>query len=78
MRTGLEYVPPLRRRAYLQHLLTHVVADDGRLILGVSNEERGERGMADDLLAWGYAVAGTSERDHRHPDVVYRVCWLDL
>src|SRR3989454_4025549 len=35
VRTGLEYVPPRRRRELVARLLRDVVASDGRLILGV-------------------------------------------
>src|SRR5262245_20232714 len=41
VRTGLEYVPRRRQRDLVQHLLDVAVADSGRLIVGVNNEERG-------------------------------------
>ena len=40
VRTGLEYVPPTRRGDLVAHLLDHVVAPGGRLIIGSFNEER--------------------------------------
>ena len=39
VRTNLDYVPAARRAELLHHLLDEVVARDGRLIVGVFNEE---------------------------------------
>ena len=40
VRTGLEYVPADLAPAYVGHLLEHVVAPGGRLVIGKNNERR--------------------------------------
>jgi hypothetical protein len=77
VRTGLDYVAPARRPELVGHLLNHVVAPDGRLLVGVVNEERGAPGQADDLRRWGFEVAGTATRPHRHEALAYTVHWID-
>jgi SAM-dependent methyltransferase len=77
VRTGLDYAPPTRRRELVEHLLAHVVAPGGRLIVGVLNEEKGERRTEDLVSSWGFEIAGRLDTEHRDPRVVYRVFWLD-
>lgn len=77
VRTGLDYVPSARRPDLVQHLLEHVVAPGGRLLIGVTNEPTGEPGLADALADWGFEVAGTATRPHRHPALQRTVHWLD-
>jgi SAM-dependent methyltransferase len=77
VRTGLDYVPATRRADLVRHLLDHVVAADGRLLVGVTNEEHGKPGLADALRGWGFAVAGTATRQHRHQALERTVHWLD-
>jgi hypothetical protein len=77
VRTGLDYVPSRRRRALIERLLADMVADGGRLILGVFNEERGDRATERQLTAWGLRVAGTYERLHSDPRLAYRIAWID-
>jgi SAM-dependent methyltransferase len=77
VRTGLDYVPSARRADLVHHLLEHVVADHGRLLVGVTNEERGQQGLADALRGWGFAVAGTATRPHRHEALERTVHWID-
>ena len=77
VRTGLDYVPAARRADLVRHLLDHVVAADGRLLVGVTNEERDKPGLADALRAWGFTVAGTATRPHSHPALRRTVHWLD-
>lgn len=72
-RTGLDYVPPDRRRALVEHLLGCC----DRLVLGVHNEERDRRGREAEVAAWGFAIAGRSERPHPHPRLAYKVFWVD-
>ncbi|MER8104197.1 class I SAM-dependent methyltransferase [Kitasatospora sp. NPDC094016] len=76
VRTGLDYVPTDLRGAYVAHLLDHVVAPGGRLIIGVYNEERDQVTTADLLRSCGYTPAGTTTRDHRHPKIQYKGLWL--
>ena len=77
VRTGLDYVPAARRPDLVRHLLDHVVAPDGRLVVGVTNEILGEPGLADALSGWGFAIAGTARRSHGHPALERTVHWLD-
>jgi hypothetical protein len=77
VRTCVDYVPAPRRRALVAHLLEHVVAPGGRLILGTHNEERARPELEPQLAAWGYPIAGRVERAHRHPEIAYRVVWID-
>ncbi|MET0937616.1 MAG: class I SAM-dependent methyltransferase [Gaiellaceae bacterium] len=77
VRTNLDYVPAARRAELLQRLLDVVVARDGRLVVGVFNEELD--GAIEELASsWGFEVAGRAERPH--PDtsrLVRRAFWID-
>jgi SAM-dependent methyltransferase len=77
VRTGLDYVPAARRADLVRHLLDHVVAAHGRLLVGVTNEERGRPGLSDALRGWGFTVAGTATRPHGHQALQRTVHWLD-
>ncbi len=79
VRTGLEYVPPRRRRDLLDRLVRDVVATDGRLIIGVyGNAEPDGPGLDEILGGWGYAIAGHVERPHRiRVNEIQRVLWID-
>ena len=77
VRTGLEYVPQRRQRDLVERLLADVVADRGRLIIGVFNEEREDHAIERRLSEWGFAITGTSQRLHADPRLAYRVVWID-
>ena len=78
VRTGLEYVPAPRRRELVTHLLDRVVAPGGRLVIGKFNEEAERRSLEDEVVGWGFRIAGRAERPHRaEPRLVYRVFWID-
>jgi hypothetical protein len=79
VRTGLEYVPPRRRRELVARLLREVVALDGRLVIGVyGNADAGGPGLEDVVRGWGYRVAGHAERPHRiRVNEIQRVLWID-
>jgi SAM-dependent methyltransferase len=77
VRTGLEYAPPGRERSLLHHLLEHVVAPGGRLIVGTYNEERERRRNEEIVASWAFAIAGRVEAPHRDPALVYRAFWMD-
>jgi SAM-dependent methyltransferase len=77
VRTGLDYVPPTRRRALVGHLLRRVVSPGGRLIVGVFNEEKHERRTEKSVSSWGLKIAGRVEAPHRDSRVAYRVVWVD-
>jgi hypothetical protein len=73
VRTGLEYVPPPRRRALVAHLLEHV---GRRVIIGKYNELVTDRACERALA--GFTIAGRAERPHRSdPRICYRVLWID-
>jgi hypothetical protein len=82
VRVGLEYVPPSRRAALITHLLSHVVAPNGRLLMGVYTEERDdtrtEPSREHSVRGSGFAVAGRIERIHpRDPRVVRRLIYIE-
>jgi len=79
VRTGLEYVPAPLRAQLVGHLLEHVVAPGGRVIVGAYSEPAGSPPqLRAEVASWGFSVAGATEvphaRDHR---VVRRAFWLD-
>jgi hypothetical protein len=73
VRTGLDYVPPPRRPAFAEHLLSYC----DRLVVGVFNEEREERALEREVASWGFTIAGRTERAHPHPRLDYRAFWID-
>jgi SAM-dependent methyltransferase len=77
VRTGLEYVPRRRRRAYVARLLDDVVATGGRLVIGVFSEQRDDHETARELAQWGFAIAGAVEREHHDTRLAYRAVWID-
>jgi 2-polyprenyl-3-methyl-5-hydroxy-6-metoxy-1,4-benzoquinol methylase len=81
VRAGLEYVPMARRQAFVTHLLHNVVAPEGRLIVGVFNEEPDDSGAEaptrETLESMGFKIMGHAERPHRSdPKLQYKVLWL--
>jgi ubiquinone/menaquinone biosynthesis C-methylase UbiE len=74
---SLDYVPPTRRRELLAHLLTRICKPGGRLIIGPFNEVKAKHATERIVTEWGYRVVGRAERQHRHPDIAYRVFWID-
>ncbi|KYH44655.1 trans-aconitate 2-methyltransferase [Branchiibius sp. NY16-3462-2] len=77
VRTGLEYVPIDRRPDFVQHLVDHVVAPGGRLIVGKTNEDRGVPGIAATLRSWGWPDVHEVRRPHDHPDIEQTLVWFD-
>jgi SAM-dependent methyltransferase len=77
VRAGLDYVPPTRRRDLVEHLIADAVTPEGRLIVGVFNEEKDERRTEEQVASWGFEIAGRVDAEHRDPRVAYRVFWLD-
>jgi SAM-dependent methyltransferase len=73
IRTSLEYAPPDRRRALVEHLLSWC----DRLIVGVFNEQAGEHATEQTLRDSGFAVTSSTERDHTEPSMRYRCLWID-
>jgi SAM-dependent methyltransferase len=77
VRTGLEYVPPGRGADLVSHLLQHVVAPGGRLLIGVRSEPDDEPSLAAALTSWGFVVAGSATRPHPHQALLRAVHWID-
>ena len=79
VRTGLEYVPPRRRRDLVDRMMRDVVAVTGRLIVGVyGNADQTGPGLEEIVAGWGYTVAGHAERPHRiRTNEIQRVLWID-
>ncbi len=77
VRAGLEYVPPPRRPDLVRRLLAEACEPGGRLILGVRNESRDAEPLEHEVAAWGFEIAGRSERPHSDPRVVRRAFWID-
>lgn len=78
VRTNIDYVPAHRRPEFLHHLLGRVAAPQGRLIVGVFNEEIEGRALEAAVSSWGFQIAGRTER--AHPDtskLVRRALWID-
>ncbi|MFC1440443.1 class I SAM-dependent methyltransferase [Streptacidiphilus sp. N1-10] len=56
VRTGLDYVPPATRPAYLKHLMTRVLVPGGRLIVGVFNEETDRDTLEQEVASYGSSI----------------------
>ena len=73
-----EYAPPGRMCEMLTHVLEHVCAPHGRVIVLVGTEEVAQRSVEESLTRCGFRVAGRADvphpSDHR---VVRRVFWID-
>jgi hypothetical protein len=81
VRTEMVYVPPERRRAYVERLLSHVVANDGRLLVCSYGSSRPEgirsEPLVDELEAWGVPIGGVADVvSEEHGYVITRVVWL--
>ncbi len=73
-RTALDYVPPARKRAFLDRLLGY----SERVVIGVFNEHESERTTEDEIDAWGFPIGGRSIRANPwKPGMEYRVLWID-
>jgi SAM-dependent methyltransferase len=77
VRTELVYVPPHLRRAYVERLLSHAVAEHGRLILCAYKGPRGVEPLAEELSGWGYTVGGPVEARDADGSLLTRVFWLE-
>ena len=77
VRTGLDYVPPRRRREFVERLLRELVRPGGRLVVGVFNEEKDRETVADTLRSWGIDPSGATSRAHRDPRLRYKAVWVE-
>ncbi len=78
VRTELVYVPPARRREYVERLLDRHVAPDGRLLVCAYGSSRPEGTRADllvdELLGFGLAIRRVDDAVHpEHGFVITRV-----
>jgi SAM-dependent methyltransferase len=78
VRTGLEYVPLERQRDFVHHLFANYVEQNGRLIIGLYNEERDSRELEEKFCAWGYQLSGYCEKSKPDNEIVsYKMLWID-
>jgi SAM-dependent methyltransferase len=75
IRTGLEYVPAVRRGDLVAHLLD--AATDHRLLVGPATEERDCAEIEEVLCGAGVAPSGRVERPHSDSRLVRRLVWID-
>ncbi|MEP9384092.1 class I SAM-dependent methyltransferase [Nocardioides sp. KR10-350] len=77
VRTGLEYVPDDAEEGFVAHLLEASVAPGGRLVVGKTNERRGDVPIGDRLRSWGHRVTGELRLPHAHPGLLMTWYWVD-
>ena len=78
VRTGLEYVPVGREKAFINHLLVNYTAQGGRLIIGLYSEERDSRELENQIRDWGYNPTGYCEKSKTDNEIVsYKLLWID-
>jgi SAM-dependent methyltransferase len=79
VRAGVDSVPPRRRRDLVDRLLREVVAQTGRLIVGVyTDADPAKPSLREALEGCGYRVAGFAARPHRvRTNEMQRVLWID-
>lgn len=77
VRTELVYVPAHLRGTYVERLLSHVVAEHGRLIICAYKGPRGVEPLAEELGGWGHAVGGPVEARDADGSLLTRVVWLE-
>jgi hypothetical protein len=82
VRTELVYVPRTRRREYVERLLEHVVASDGRLIVCSYGSSRPEGLRAeiliDEIEGWGIPIEGVYDTvSQEHGFVITRVVSIE-
>jgi len=74
--SGLDYVPPARRRDLVEHLLKNVVAAHGRLVLRPERMRPGEPTPADELEAIGFRPDGVLQARHPRTGELRSTAWL--
>jgi hypothetical protein len=72
-----EYAPKGRRADMVRHVLEHVLAPQGRLIVFAGTEELGVRSAEAEVAAGGFTIHGRAERIHpEHASLRRRLFWL--
>jgi len=74
--TGLDYVPPARRRAAIERLFREFLAPGGRVVLRPERVQRGEPDLAAQAAALGLPVGGVLTREHPTSGALRRTVWL--
>ncbi|MBI4214286.1 MAG: class I SAM-dependent methyltransferase [Chloroflexi bacterium] len=74
--TGLDYVPPGRRRELVQHILRDVLAPGGRLVLRPERYREGVPTPADQLEELGFDPQGVIEARHPTNGEIRTTAWL--
>jgi SAM-dependent methyltransferase len=74
--TGLDYVPPRRRRRLVEHLLRDVVAPGGRVVLRPWRVDGTEPDPAQELAALGFQPDGGTETRHPQTGELRRTVWV--
>lgn len=73
-----DYAPRGRRADMVRHVLEHLLAPGGRLVVFVGNEETDRRQAEAEIAAGGCAVHGRVERPHpAHAALRRRLFWID-
>lgn len=74
--TALDAVPPSRRRASIERLLSEYVAPGGRVVLRPDRVTKGQPDLAEQATALGLAVGGVLTREHPSSGALCRTVWF--
>lgn len=74
--TGLDYVPPARRREQIERVFQQYLAPGGRVVLRPDRVLEGEPDLAAQASALGLAVGGVLTREHPKNGALRRTVWL--
>ena len=74
--TGLDYVPPARRRELIEHLFRHYLAPGGRVVLRPERVRDGAPDPKTTIEALGFRIGGSLERRHPSTGAVRRSVWI--
>lgn len=74
--TGLDYVPPARRRESIERLFRDYLVPGGRVVLRPERVRKGEPDLAEQAAALGLPVGGVLTREHPTSGDLRRSVWL--
>jgi hypothetical protein len=74
--TGLDYVPPPRRRESIERLFREHLVPGGRVVLRPERVRKGEPDLAQQAAALGLPVGGVLTREHPTSGELRRSVWL--
>ncbi|HTV22546.1 MAG TPA: phosphotransferase [Polyangiaceae bacterium] len=75
--TGLDDVPPARRRESIERLFRHFLLPGGRVVLRPDRVRKGEPDVAEQAAALGLRVGGVLTRQHPSSGELWRSAWLE-